>query len=192
MANQNYQNWLTLWDDPGIRPRLERRRELDRLLEDFWSPFQASHAPREEGSLTPLCDLTEEEGHYLLSVEMPGVTKSDVKLETEENHLTVSGERLREKQTDESGARYSERRFGRFQRVFKIPPGTQADQIEAHHEDGVLRIYIPKAESAKPRQIKIESGPGPTRLGRLTSQPSTRASAEQRAGNPDSDRQIAS
>lgn len=192
MTNQNYQNWLDLWDDAGLAPRFERRKELDRLLEDFWSPFQVSRDAQREKPLTPACDLSEDKDHYLLSVEMPGISKRDVKLEIDDNQLKVSGERLPEKRTQESGAWYSERRVGRYQRTFKIPPGTQPDQIEAHHEDGVLRIYIPKVETAKPRQIRIESGPGPVRLGQLTNQPTTRASPGQKASDPDVTTQIAS
>jgi len=55
---------------------------------------------------------------------------------------------------------YSERRFGKFSRSFALPVGVDTGQVEASYQDGILQILVPKAESAKPRQIQISNGIG--------------------------------
>ena len=72
-----------------------------------------------------------------------------------------------EKKTNAEGGYYSERRFGKFHRTFKLPSGVSSDKVEAHYQDGMLRVYVPKAETAKPRQIKISNGSGTGLFGKL-------------------------
>jgi HSP20 family protein len=92
---------------------------------------------------SPASDLEETQDHYLLSFEMPGVSRDRIQIETREDVLSVSGEGRR----------------GRFVRSFTLPTGVDPAKIEAHSEDGILQLYIPKAEQSKPRQIKIPQGP---------------------------------
>lgn len=139
-------------------PLVDFRREMDSLFENF---FSSSPESREiEKSWSPACDLVEEEGHYLLSLEVPGIPKEGIKVEVVNNVVTVSGERRFENKRKENGAWYGERRYGRFQRGFALPAGINADKIEAEYRDGVLHLMVPKAESAKPKQIKIGSNTG--------------------------------
>lgn len=119
-------------------PLADFRREMDTLFDDFFSPTTGSWRDT-EATWTPACEVAEEAGHYMLSLEMPGIAKDNIKIEVADNTVTVSGER----------------RYGKFQRSFTLPAGIDADKIEANYQDGVLSLMVPKAESAKPRQIKI-------------------------------------
>ncbi len=139
------------------------RREFDRWFGDAATPaFYKS--PEEGQSFLPACDLEEDDGHYLLSLEVPGVAKEDVKIEVEGNTLVVSGHRSASAQKKEGGTWYSERQYGSFQRAFTLPAHVDPTKIEAQAKDGILKIALPKAEAAKPRTVKVqdstESSPG--------------------------------
>lgn len=165
-------NEMSVWNDNTWRPLTDLRREMDRLFDDFW-PAAVLRATQqaETAQFVPACDVEEQDGHYLLTLEMPGVSKDDIKVEVIDNQIVVSGERRHEKRNKENGAWYSERRFGKFSRAFTVPAGVDAGQIEAGYQDGVLRLMVPKAESAKPRQIKITQGSGNSFFGKILGQP---------------------
>lgn len=124
------------------------------LFDDFWTPTAARRAE----SWNPAAEVEEADDHYLLTLEMPGVPEDQIKLEVVDQQLTISGERRAKEEHKSDGTYYTERRFGSFMRSFALPAGVDADQIEANYEHGLLRIYVPKAATAKPRQIKIGTG----------------------------------
>jgi HSP20 family protein len=107
----------------------------------------------------PRCDISETKDHYLVSFDMPGVKKEDIKLEVQDNQLVISGERNREiREGDGKTTLRHERVYGKFERAFTLPTSIDADKIEAHYEDGVLNVVLPKAEVAKGRTIQIQTG----------------------------------
>lgn len=149
-------------------PLTELRREMDQLFEDILSGSGGIPADAEPGlQWRPLCDVEETNDHFLISVEMPGVPRDGIQVEFRDNQVVVSGDRRHESRQDSDARRYSERRFGRFQRVFALPPGIDADKMEANYHDGILSIYVPKAESSKTRQIRITQDAGSGFLGKL-------------------------
>ncbi|MCB0348365.1 MAG: Hsp20/alpha crystallin family protein [Bdellovibrionales bacterium] len=107
----------------------------------------------------PSCDISEANDHYLLSVDLPGVKKEDVRVDAINQRLTVSGERrYNEKyETGDKSTRH-ERFYGAFERSFLLPNNVDVEKIEAHYEDGVLRVAIPKASIQRGKSIKIQSG----------------------------------
>ena len=149
-------------------PIHELRSEMDRLFDSFWeSPSDAQASMR---TWQPSCDVAEDQDHYLLSLEMAGIPKDQIKIEVLDHQLSVSGERKYEDKKKTNSVMYSERHYGKFQRSFSLPVGLETDKIEANYDDGVLRILIPKVESAKPRQIKIGTGAGTSFFGKLIGQ----------------------
>ncbi|HAR41794.1 MAG TPA: heat-shock protein [Bdellovibrionales bacterium] len=118
---------------------------MDQLLERNWQPA---------------CDLEESRDHYLMTLELPGIPKEQIRIECADNQIMISGERNRDSSAADGSLQYFERRYGKFQRSVALPSGVNADRIEANYQDGVLRLYIPKPESAKPRQIKINQPSG--------------------------------
>jgi HSP20 family protein len=90
---------------------------------------------------------------------MPGVRKEDISIKVEGTQLSISGERQREtKEGEEESTLHNERVYGKFERIFKLPDSINAEKIEAHFENGVLNIALPKAETAKGRSIPIQTG----------------------------------
>lgn len=152
----------------GWNPLTELRREMDQLFDDFWTTPTTT---RFDQNWHPACDIEENEDHYLMTLEMPGVPRDQIKIECVDNQVTISGERKRESHKTEKSQSYSERQYGRFHRSFTLPAAVNAEKVEANYQDGILRLYIPKAESAKPRQIKITNGSGTGFFGKLLGQP---------------------
>jgi HSP20 family protein len=152
----NTNNGLNIWRDTWS-PVSDFRREFDRLLDDWTAP-------------TPRGLKTDD--HYLLTLEMAGIRKEDIKLEFNDGQLMISGERRHEAKQKQEGQWYSERRFGKFQRSFALPAGIDADKVEANYQNGILHVVVPKAESSKPRQIKITNGTSNSRFfGKFLGQP---------------------
>ena len=132
----------------------------DRFFDDFfgtnagWDPWRRSEAA---SRFNPAYDLAETDSHYLLSFDLPGVSQDDLRIEVVDHRLVVEGERKTEREDAGISRHFSERSYGRFQRAFQLPAHVDTSKVEANYENGVLRIALPKAEEAKPRQIKIGS-----------------------------------
>jgi HSP20 family protein len=90
----------------------------------------------------------------------PGIDPSSIQVTVEKSLLTVSGERFTSKGSAEEGViSYARERFdGPFRRVVTLPDDADASRVEATYTNGVLKIVVPKSESAKPRQIQISGG----------------------------------
>jgi len=134
-------------------------RELETFFEDFGFPtarrWQAGEEGAEAGWL-PAIDLSETKDAYVIKADLPGVSKDDVKVTLVENVLTITGERKTEKEVKDQNLHRSERAFGTFTRSFRLPGPVAGDKIKASYKDGVLMLDVPKAESAKPREIQIQ------------------------------------
>lgn len=132
--------------------------DFDHLFDGFFHPGQANASA---GGFQPKCDVHESKEHFLMSFDMPGVKKEDIKIEVLGNELTISGERQREVKNVESDATLRrERVYGRFERSFTLPTTIASDKIEAHYENGVLNVALPKAEATKGRTIQIQTDHG--------------------------------
>ncbi len=139
-----------LWDD-----FVNIRRDFDRWVDQFGNRELTA-------SWLPPVDVRETGEHLQVDVELPGMTADDVDVRVENSVLTVRGEKKSELQEGKEGSDYHliERRYGRFERSFTLPRTVDAERVEAHFDNGVLTITLPKAETAKPRQIQIRSGNG--------------------------------
>jgi len=98
----------------------------------------------------PPVDVNENEQHYNVHAELPGVDPQSVEITVEQNVLTVKGEKPAANEPA-----HGERQYGRFQRRFKLPAAVNAEAITARSEHGVLIITVPKAEQAVARKIPI-------------------------------------
>ncbi|MBX9766853.1 MAG: Hsp20/alpha crystallin family protein [Bdellovibrionales bacterium] len=128
--------------------------DFDRVVNAFVTPTYAHTV-----GFQPSCDINETKDHYMVSFDMPGVRKEDIKIDVQANRLVISGERQRESQLEDGEATLRhERAYGKFERTFALPSSVNVDKIEAHYENGVLNIALPKAAAARGRTIQIQSG----------------------------------
>jgi len=91
-----------------------------------------------------------------VKAEIPGLKKEDIKVNLEDDVLTIQGEKKEETEKKEKNVQISERVYGKFQRSFRLPKRTKTEAIKAAYKDGVLTLEIPKAEEAKPAAITVE------------------------------------
>jgi HSP20 family protein len=103
----------------------------------------------------PPVDLLESRDSYMIRAELPGMKREDFHLELEDGTLTLSGERKFEESTNGDEYHRVERLAGKFSRSFHIPQAVKHEGIKATYRDGILEVYVPKAEEAKPRQITV-------------------------------------
>lgn len=125
------------------------------LLDDFLAPFNRLGSTMR----TPDTDVVEAADGIQVRVELPGMRNEDIDVSLENSILTISGEKkeYREEGGEKEQYHLSERRWGRFSRVFVLPREVEAERIEARYENGVLTLSIPKSERAKPRRIEVHT-----------------------------------
>ncbi len=138
-------------------PALDRWSNLrDELNSFFELPLSSSFG--RGGQLftgwSPALDLYESGDHLMAVVELPGMRKEDVDVSLHDGALTISGERKRESTNGEKAQR-TERYVGTFRRSISLPTRVDASKVTATYEDGILKVTLPKAEEAKPKQIKV-------------------------------------
>ncbi|MCX7880144.1 MAG: Hsp20/alpha crystallin family protein [Ignavibacteria bacterium] len=128
-------------------------RRMSEMFEDFGKGITVSAS-----DFSPRVDITEDEKHLYVTVEIPGVSKEDVKVSiNDENILTIEGEKKREVKTEDKSRNFIriERSFGSFQRSFMLPDNVKRDNVSAKFENGVLTITLEKVEPEPPKRIEI-------------------------------------
>jgi HSP20 family protein len=107
----------------------------------------------------PAINIVEGKENYRIEVASPGLSKEDFKIDVHNDVLTISSEKKQEH--EEKNEKYMRREFSYcgFKRSFILPDSTDAEKIQASHNNGILTVSIPKKEEAKekePRQINIQ------------------------------------
>jgi HSP20 family protein len=136
-----------------LRELFELQRGINQLFDDSLG------TPREETALkawSPAVDVYEDEESFLIKVDLPEISREDVKVNLNENTLSISGERRVENEDKRENYHRVERSYGQFYRSFTLPPNVNPEAINAQFKDGVLRLTLPKKEEAKPRQIDVK------------------------------------
>jgi HSP20 family protein len=102
-------------------------------------------------------DLYRDGERYVLNADMPGLDPDSVDIDVDGQLLTIRARRTAE---DRDGVSWiaRERPFGSYLRQFNLGEGVDAENIEAHYDNGVLSVLLPVSERAKPRKIEVKSG----------------------------------
>lgn len=126
------------------------------------------------GSFTPLADVSETPSSYLIELELPGVAADQVEVSVHEGVVTIAGERKapvlqkddqeqsaaddgsQEQDSTERQVHRRERRYGTFERRFRLPKDAQVDAIEASAREGVLSVSIGRRKEAARRAIEVQ------------------------------------
>lgn len=146
---------LIRWNPSRGTDLWNMQREINRMFDSF---FQGGGRDEDfgPGLWTPAVDIAEQENDYVVKIELPGISKDDVKITLESNILTIRGEKKREQDLKEENYHRVERSYGAFQRSFTLPTTVRSDKIDASYKDGILTVLLPKAEEAKPKQIEVK------------------------------------
>lgn len=142
--------------------------DMDRLLQDFGfnqSAFSSSLAGSRDlwqaraarGAWSPQIETFRRGDHLVVRADLPGLKREDVKIEVDNDVLTISGERSTEHEEKRDDYFSSERSYGRFYRAIPLPEGVKADDTQASFRDGVLEVSIPvpRERGAGRREVRI-------------------------------------
>jgi HSP20 family protein len=143
----------------SMLPVAQLRDEMDRLVSDFFGPENGGFSSRWSRPAVgfPALNVWEDGDTLYAEAEMPGVKSDELDVSVVAGDLTIRGRRGEEQPTGVAYHR-QERGSGEFNRVLRLPVEVDAGRVEATLTDGVLLIKLPKAESAKPKKIKVSSG----------------------------------
>ena len=122
------------------------------LLDDFFN----TDFPVHSRGFDPVIDVKENEKNFIITAELPGLSKDDFKLTVEDNSLTLEGEKKVEKEEKSDNLYRTERSYGAFKRVFRLTDSVDSKKIAADYTNGILSVTVPKTEKAKPKQIEVK------------------------------------
>lgn len=142
------------WRDPS-EALLPLRQAMDRLMEgsflwpgrfDFFSgqtfPIDISESPDRQ--------------HYIVEATVPGFKPEEIQITAQSGALTIQAARQEEKKEEKGNYVRRERYQGTMSRTVALPGAIDEGNVEATYENGVLTVRVPKAESARPRQIPVK------------------------------------
>src|SRR4029434_9800399 len=149
---------LTRWDP--FSDMLSLRQAMDRLFEDAWvRPGSWGVAAGNGNTATTLpVDVSETDDELFVSATLPGIKPEDIDVTVQGDTLTIKAETKSDETTEQGNYHRRERRFGQFYRQLALPVSVKADSAQAHFENGILKLHLPKAEEAKERRIQVTSG----------------------------------
>lgn len=132
---------------------LSLRQAMDRLFEESYVRPRSLNG-LESGQTMPL-DIYTTEDALVVEAALPGVKPDDVDITVTGDTLTINTTQSEERRSENEGVVYQEIRRGSQSRTVTLPDNLKSDQATASFEHGILRLSIPKAEEARPRQIRI-------------------------------------
>jgi len=144
----------------GADSLMSLHREMDRWFDDAFRSFGMPWSRERLGSklpsvantpsfFQPRIDVAGDDNCYEISLDVPGLTESDLTLQVRDDVLTIKGQK--EERKEEKGKQYYrvERSYGSFQRMLDLPDDANTDEIKAKLDKGVLRLVIPRRAGAE-------------------------------------------
>ena len=138
---------------PTITKRTFSPFYMSNLFDDDFFPVLSNR-----NSSMPAVNIREDEQNYFLELAVPGIDKKDLKIDINEEVLTISSETKNVNEEEKDGYKRKEFSFSSFCRSFYIPENVNRDNIGASYKDGILTVELPKQEEEKTkitRQVKI-------------------------------------
>ncbi len=139
--------------DKEENPFLSLHREVNRLFDDVFRSFDMGYPAGRAFGGWPSIEVIDEGESIRVTAELPGLEKKDVEVLLENGALTLRGEKRAESQ--DNARQFSERYYGRFERVIPIGDDIDEDKVDASFKNGVLTVTLPKSEQARSRVKRI-------------------------------------
>jgi HSP20 family protein len=132
------------------------QREMDSLFRAFSDEAGVANLTPYSFQF-PVAEFTETPENFLLKAEVPGLNAKDVQIEISGDVLTMTGEKKEETRHEKANVHFTERRFGKWQRSFRLPAAADGARVEARMTNGVLEVTIGKKAEAKPQVIAVKA-----------------------------------
>ena len=137
-----------------FQPTTNIFEEIDSLINSAAVPFPVINRITNSGRIGGVA-MKEDGDNIQVTVDLPGVAKEDVSVKVNDGVLTISAERKRSELQEHEHWIRNEISYGKIERTINLPYSVDVEKVTALHENGVLRIMLPKHENAKPKQISI-------------------------------------
>ena len=136
-----------------------------------WNPFQETMSLRDAmdqlfedsmvsknslSDVVPACDIYQDKDNLYIEIPLAGVDPKDVDISIKDDVLTAKGETKRKEEIKRKDYYRNEVQYGSFSRSISLPVRVKGDKASADSKNGMLKITMPKAEEAKPKQIEVK------------------------------------
>jgi HSP20 family protein len=146
---------IVRWDP--FRDLMNLQDEVNRLFRrSFFREVEPLTGVETAATWAPALDMYESDSTLTVEAELPGLEAKDIEISLEDDILHIKGERKFTDEVKEENFHRIERAYGYFERNVPLPCHVEEDKVVASVTDGVLKIELPKAEEAKPKQIPIK------------------------------------
>jgi HSP20 family protein len=125
-------------------------------MDKLFGALSGGTLPMTSAGVFPLINVTEETNNYYVRAELPGMKSDELNIQVTGNGISISGERKIPVEGNNIKYHRREREAGTFSRSINLPGEIDVNKVEASMENGVLKVIIPKSETAKPRQITVK------------------------------------
>ena len=129
--------------------------DMDTMIHSFFNT-DWNFPVRDTRNWSPAVDVKETDNSFILTSDIPGLTKKDIKVNVADGKLSISGERTYETDQENDNYHYRERRFGTFDRSFKLPDTVDEEKISASFKNGILIVALPKHANILPKEREIK------------------------------------
>jgi len=153
MLLRRISDWPTRGWTSSFEELESMRRQMDLLTQGLARGLWREPA----AGVFPLMNVTEDKSSYCVRAELPGLKADELDISVTGDTLSISGER--KLPIEEENARYHrrEREAGKFSRIISLQSQINTGKVVARCADGILTVVLPKAESAKPKQISVKA-----------------------------------
>ncbi|HCT79688.1 MAG TPA: heat-shock protein Hsp20 [Micromonosporaceae bacterium] len=138
------------WRDPAS----ELFRDVDAIFSRMLRGLDMPGTSRWPQSFAPPVDIEETEDAYIFEFDLPGVRRDDITIDVGQQELHISGQIVEKER--KGILRHKTRRTGSFDYRVALPSGIDSDRVQATFKDGVLTVTVPRAETSRPRRIKVD------------------------------------
>ena len=129
--------------------------DMDTMIHSFFNT-DWNFPVRDTRNWSPAVDVKETDNSFVLTADIPGLTKKYIKVNVANGKLSISGERTYETDQENDNYHYRERRFGTFDRSFKLPDTVDEEKISASFKNGILIVALPKHANILPKEREIK------------------------------------
>ncbi len=130
--------------------------EPGNVFRNFASAFpRVFDSDAAEGSRSPRVDIFNDGNNFVLSAELPGVSRENLDIDVKDNRLTIKGEKKLENSTEKEGYLRVERSYGVFERSFFLDDNIDRENIKADYKDGVLCLTLPRKQDELSKKIEV-------------------------------------
>jgi len=165
---------------PFAQLQRDMTRMFDEMMRGFPSPLMGTDV---FSAMTPRIDVSETDNEICIQAELPGVSEKDIRVDLDEDILTIHGEKKHEREEKKENYFVKERSEGAFTRSIRLPYAVKPNDVRASFENGVLTVLLPKAAATEQNvhRIPVQAG-GSQQRGAMSGSRVDRAAAGDKPG----------